>query len=88
MVLIELKRVELQEGVEDIITKHREPEQMEPKLNFQVPAEGLELMILLHTYPLKSMINDDSHPIFEKKKKNIFIVSNFFTQKILKFFDF
>ena len=27
----------------------RELEQMEPILNFQVPAEGLELVILLHT---------------------------------------
>ena len=28
---------------------HRELEQMDPKLNFQVPAEGLELVILLPT---------------------------------------
>ena len=28
---------------------HRELEQMEPILNFQVPAESLELVILLHT---------------------------------------
>ena len=27
----------------------RELKQMEPILNFQVPAEGLELVILLHT---------------------------------------
>ena len=26
---------------------HRELEQMEPRLNFQVPAEGLELLLLL-----------------------------------------
>ena len=45
-VLIELERVELQEGEGDIITKHREQEQMEPKLNFQVPAEGLEMPLI------------------------------------------
>ena len=28
---------------------HRELDQMEPRLNFQVPTEGLELVILLHT---------------------------------------
>ena len=73
-VLIELERVELQEGEGDIITKHREQEQMEPKLNFQVPAEGLELVILLHAlYQAlrhhKSIINDDGHT---KIKKNAF----------------
>ena len=41
--------------------------QMEQILYFQVPAEGLELVILLHTQYLglrhhKLMINDDSHP--------------------------
>ena len=28
---------------------HRDLEQMEPILNFQVPAEGLQLVVLLHT---------------------------------------
>ena len=43
---------------------------MEQILNFQVPAEGLEMVILLRTqYVLsfehhKLTINDDSHPIF------------------------
>ena len=31
---------------------HRELEQMEPIMNFQEPAEGLELVILLHTMAL------------------------------------
>ena len=34
--------------------------QMEEKLNFQVPTEGLELVILLHTQHYKLEINDDS----------------------------
>ena len=34
--------------------------QMEEKLNFQVPTEGLELVILLHTQHHKLEINDDS----------------------------
>jgi hypothetical protein len=46
--------------------EHRKLEQMEPIPNFQVPAEVLELVILLHTqYYLgrhKSIANDDSHP--------------------------
>ena len=42
---------------------------MEEKLNFQVPAEGLELVILLHTqYEAlrhhKLTMNDDSQPKF------------------------
>ena len=47
-------------------TKAESTKQMEEKLNFQVPAEGLELVILLHTqYQAlrhhKLKINDDSH---------------------------
>ena len=32
-----------------IATRAESTKQMEEKLNFQVPAEGLELVILLHT---------------------------------------
>ena len=47
-------------------TKAESTKQMEEKLNFQVPAEGLELVILLHTqYQAlrhhKLKINDDRH---------------------------
>ena len=42
--------------------------QMEQILNFQVPSEGLELVILLHKYTVlsfeASQTNNDSHPIF------------------------
>ena len=31
------------------LSKSESTKQMEEKLNFQVPAEGLELVILLHT---------------------------------------
>jgi hypothetical protein len=49
--------------------RHRELEQMEPRLNFQVPYEDIELLILLHTQNKalrhhKPIINDDSHPNF------------------------
>ena len=39
----------LQLHVVDCRTIHRELEEMEPILNFQVPAESLELVILLDT---------------------------------------
>lgn len=42
---------------------HRELEQMEPILNFQVPTESLELVISLHTQnstKCKPIINSDS----------------------------
>ena len=36
---------------------HRELEQMEPRLNFEVPAEGLELVISLLTTKLSDILN-------------------------------
>jgi hypothetical protein len=64
----------------------RDLEQMEPILNFQVAAEGLELLTLLHTpyYALrhhKAIINDESHPFLVLF---LLIISNFFTKIILK----
>ena len=65
---------------------------MEPKLNFQVPAEGLEMLILQHRQyktlgPHKSVMHHHSHP-------NIFFIISisyskfFFTKMILKNFPF
>ena len=66
--------------------------QMEWKLNFQVPAEGLELLILLHTqyWALrhhKLIINDDSHPQFFLSYINP-ICPSFFIKSFLKIFTF
>ena len=53
---------------------------MEPKLNFQVPAEGLEMLILLHRQcytlePHKSVMHHHSLPFFYYLY--LFIISNF-----------
>jgi hypothetical protein len=69
----------------------RELKQMEPILNFQVPVEGLELVILLHTQyiilvPHNSLMYHDS-----QKKKIIIILFYFFqyvTGRIFKNFHF
>ena len=57
---------------------------MEPKLNFQVPVEGLELYKALRHH--KSIINNDSHSKFSKLF--LFVVYHFFTEKILKKFTY
>ena len=70
---------------------------MEPTLNFQVPAEGLQQVILLHTQYLalrhrKLIINDDSHlKLFcliegeQKKYTNVFVSgSHILDQSALK----
>ena len=58
-------------------------DQMEPKLNFQVPAEGLEMHILLHRQyqtlgPNKLVMHQHSHPFFSHQF-NLLIL--FFLQK-------
>ena len=65
---------------------------MESILNFQVPAEGLEMVILLHAqYKAlrhhKLIINDDSQPnFFLYHFGNYF--QFFFTKRIFKSFHF
>ena len=67
---------------------HRELEQMEPRLNFQVPSEGLKLVILLNKlWSLghhKSVLCIDGHPIFFSFSFYL-LFQNLFTERILNF---
>ena len=74
-------------------TKAESTKQMEEKLNFQVPAEGLELVILLHTqYQAlrhhKLTMNDDSHPILHFLKWSTYFPNFLETALLCQIFVF
>ena len=51
-------------------SNQRALKQMEPILNFQVPAEGLELVILIHTQYI-TLVPHNSLMHHESQKKNL-----------------
>ena len=54
----------------------RELKQMEPILNFQVPAEGLELVILLHTQYITLVPHN--YLVHHDGQKNFFTIIFFY----------
>ena len=52
--------------------RQRKLKQMEPILNFQVPAEGLELVILLHTQYITLVLHNSL--MHHDSQKNIVII--------------